>query len=74
VTVVDGRIAEISRGVAGWAPWFNPFVAFLRAEDPEFAREFDRTLDLELESQREVLERLPEFLERYEDWVRSQEG
>jgi DNA-binding transcriptional ArsR family regulator len=23
VTVVDGRIAEISRGVAGWAPWFN---------------------------------------------------
>jgi hypothetical protein len=73
VYVEDGRITETRRGFGDSRPWWDPFMSFLLQEDPEFRQVVARSLDLEPASHQEVLERLPDFLERYADWVGSQE-
>jgi hypothetical protein len=63
---------ETRRGFGDHRPWWDPFMSFLLREDPEFRQTVGRSLDLEPASHQEVLERLPDFLERYADWVGSQ--
>jgi hypothetical protein len=72
VTVGDGHIVRVLRGPDDVRSWWDPFVAFLRTEHPEFYPVLDRSLDLDPDAHREVMEQLPEYLERYEDWVDSQ--
>jgi ketosteroid isomerase-like protein len=74
VHVEDGRITETRRGFGDSRSWWDPFIRFLLREDPEFRQVVDRSLDLDPAAHQEVLERLPDFLERYADWVGSQEG
>jgi hypothetical protein len=74
VVIEDGRIAQVVRGGSESRSWWDPFTAFLRAEHPEFYGVIDRSLDLDPEATREVVELLPEYLALYEEWLDSQGG
>jgi hypothetical protein len=74
VIVEGGRIAQIVRGRGEFRSWWDPFTSFLRTEHPEFAGVVDRALDLDPVSLREVVNRLPEYLALYEDWLDRQGG
>jgi hypothetical protein len=79
VIVEDGRIAQIVRGgpalsSAEMRGWWDPFIAFLHAEHPEFDRVVVRALGLDPDSTRELVERLPDYLAVYEEWLDGQGG
>lgn len=73
VVVEDGRITRVGRGPGHSLSFWDPWMAFLRAEHPEFYTLVDRSLDLEPATTREVSEQLPRYLELYEERVNTQQ-
>jgi hypothetical protein len=73
VYVKDGRIAEVLVTSAPDVSWWGPFRTFVREHDLAFSQVMDGGLALEPEAQRELMERLPEFFQRYEQWLDEQD-
>jgi hypothetical protein len=69
VFVADGQIVEVLVDSAPYFSWWGPFIGFVREHDVAFGRVIDDALRLEPEAHRELVERLPEFLQRYEQWL-----
>jgi hypothetical protein len=74
VYVKDGRIFEVLRGSETGADSWGPFEMFVREHDPAFRQVMDRGLQLEPEAHRELVERLPEVFQRYEQWLDEQDN
>jgi hypothetical protein len=74
VYVKDGRIFEVLRGSETGADSWGPFEMFVREHDPAFRQVMDQGLQLEPEAHRELVERLPEVFQRYEQWLDEQEN
>jgi hypothetical protein len=73
VYVADGRIVEVLQGSDTGADWWDPFKLFVREDDLAFRQVMDEGLQLEPEAHRELVERLPEFFQRYEQWLDEQD-
>jgi hypothetical protein len=74
VYVKDGRIVEVLRGSETGANWWGPFTGFVREHDLAFRQVMEEGLQLEPEAQRELVERLPEVFQRYEQWLDEQDN
>lgn len=83
ITVEDGQITRVARGpvrtdelpasARTQLEFWNRFVTFVAIEDADFSDVVHRSLQLEPEATQELIERLPEYFERYEEWVEAQE-
>jgi hypothetical protein len=68
------RITRIAAGTHVRDDLWEPWIAFLRSEHPEFRGVVDRALVLDPDSVGELVEQLPRYLDLYEEWVDSQDG
>lgn len=73
-TIEDGLIQGVIRNPADVSGWWDPWLAFLRSEYPEFRSVVVEALSNEPEATRELVDGLPEHLALYEEWVDSQGG
>jgi hypothetical protein len=71
VVVEDGRITQVFGGSPPSQSFQEPWMAFLRAEHFEFYLLVVRSLELDPEATREVVEQLPRYLELYEERVNT---
>jgi hypothetical protein len=67
----DGRIVSVIHDASDFGWFFGPgsFYDGFLSEHLEFRELMDDSFNLEPEATREVLERLPQYFELYEDWV-----
>lgn len=70
----DGLIQGVIRSRGDFAPWWDPWLEFLRAEHPDFHNVVVRALSNDPEATRDLATGLPEHLDLYRAWVASQEG
>jgi hypothetical protein len=76
-SIDDGRISYVAHA---WnsdeflPEVYDPWIDFLTQEHPDFVRLALATHDLHSEHTPEFIRQMPEHLERYEQWVRAQDG
>jgi hypothetical protein len=69
----DGQIQRITRSSSAVLIWWSPFYdRFLLSEHREFRDVVSKSLLLDPEAVRELVERLPEYFDLYEEWIDSQ--
>jgi hypothetical protein len=70
----DGRITSVTHDAPHIAWYFGPrsFYDDFLSEHLEFRRVIDKHHNLDPEATREVIERLPEYFELYEEWISQQ--
>jgi hypothetical protein len=75
MVVADGQIVKVLEGSAPeYRSWWNPFIGFVQEDDPAFKQVIDEAVQLEPEAHRQLMERLPELLQRYEQWLDQQDA